>query len=60
MIAVVLLIITAFTYYTSYTSVALSRPFFSRFFEMAGISVGVAVLSFAVGVAAKALLGVEV
>ena len=57
MIAVVLLIITAFTYYTS---VALSRPFFSRFFEMAGISVGVAVLSFAVGVAAKALLGVEV
>ncbi|MBQ2253504.1 MAG: VIT1/CCC1 transporter family protein [Clostridia bacterium] len=57
MIAVVLLIITGFTYYTS---VALSRPFFSRFFEMAGISVGVAVLSFAVGVAAKALLGVEV
>ena len=57
MIAVVLLIITAFTYYTS---VALSRPFFSRFFEMAGISVGVAVLSFAVSVAAEALLGVEV
>ena len=57
MIAVVLLIITAFTYSTS---VALSRPFFSRFFEMAGIFVGVAVLSFIVGVAAKALFGVEV
>ena len=57
MILAVLLIILVFTYYTS---VALSRPFFSRFFEMAGISVGVAVLSFAVGVAAKAFLGVEV
>ncbi len=57
MIAVVLLIITGFTYYTS---VALSRPFFARFFEMAGISVGVAVLSFGVGVAAKALLGVDI
>lgn len=57
MIAMVLAIILAFTYYTS---VALSRPFFSRFFEMAGISVGVAVLSFAVSIAAKALLGVDV
>ena len=56
MIAMVLLIIAAFSYYTS---VALSRPFFARFFEMAGISVGVAVLSFVVGIAAKALLGVD-
>ena len=57
MIAMVLIIIAAFSYYTS---VALSRPFFARFFEMAGISVGVAVLSFVVGIAAKALLGVEI
>lgn len=56
MIGIVILIIMGFTYYTS---VALSRPFFSRFFEMAGISVGVAVLSFLVGIAAKHFLGVD-
>ena len=33
---------------------------FSRFAEMAGISVGVAVLSFFVGIAAKHFLGVEI
>jgi len=57
MIGVVVLIIAAFTYYTS---VAQDRPFFSRFREMALISVGVAVLSFVVGVLAKKLLGVDI
>ena len=57
MIGTVILIIAAFTYYTS---VALSQKFLSRFAEMALISVGVAVLSFLVGVAAKRFLGVEI
>lgn len=57
MLAVIVLIITVFTYYTS---VAMDQPFRSRFFEMVGISLGVAVLSFAVGILAKYFLGVEV
>ena len=56
MLAVVVLIIAGFTYYTS---VAQDQPFFSRFREMALISVGVAVLSFFVGIAAKRFLGVD-
>jgi len=57
MIGVVLLIITVFTYYTS---IAQSKPFKSRFFEMAIISVTVAVISFVVGVLAKQLFGVDI
>ena len=57
MLAVIVLIITAFTYYTS---VAMGQPFRSRFLEMVGISLGVAVLSFGVGILAKYFLGVEV
>jgi len=57
MLAVVILIIAAFTYYTS---VAQDQPFKSRFWEMALISVGVAVISFFVGIAAKKFLGVEI
>ena len=57
MLLTVVLIIAAFTYYTS---VAQEQPFFSRFREMAVISVGVAVLSFFVGVAAKHFLGVDI
>ena len=57
MIGVVLLIITVFTYYTS---VAQSKPFKSRFLEMAIISVTVAVVSFFVGILAKELFGVEI
>jgi len=56
MLAVVILIIAGFTYYTS---VAQEEPFKSRFLEMALISVGVAVISFFVGVAAKHFLGVD-
>ena len=56
MIGVVLLIILVFTYYTS---VAQDKPFKSRFLEMSIISVTVAVISFFVGVAAKALFGID-
>ena len=56
MLAVVILIIAGFTYYTS---VAQDQPFKPRFLEMAGISVTVAVLSFIVGILAKRFLGVD-
>ena len=57
MLVIVILIIAGFTYYTS---VAQEEPFKSRFWEMALISVGVAVMSFIVGIAAKAFLGVDI
>ena len=57
MLAVVILIIAGFTYYTS---VAQDQPFKRRFLEMALISTGVAVLSFLVGILAKSFLGVDV
>ena len=57
MLAVVVLIIAGFTYYTS---VAQDQPFKSRFLEMAVISIGVAVISFVVGILAKKFLGVDI
>ena len=57
MLGIILCIIAGFTYYTS---VAKDQPFFSRFLEMALISFGVAVLSFVVGIIAKALFGIDV
>ena len=57
MLVTVILIIAAFTYYTS---VAQDQPFRQRFLEMAIISIGVAVLSYVVGILAKNLLGVDV
>lgn len=57
MLLVVVAIIAGFTYYTS---VAQDQPFKRRFWEMALISIGVAVLSFVVGVLAKKLLGVDI
>ncbi len=57
MLAVVIAIIAGFTYYTS---VAQDQPFKSRFLEMAGISVTVAVISFLVGILAKQFLGVDI
>ena len=56
MMVMVVLIIAGFTYYTS---VAQDQPFKNRFLEMALISVGVAVVSFVVGVLAKKFLGVD-
>jgi len=57
MLLVVVLIIAGFTYYTS---VAMDQPFRSRFVEMAAISIGVAVVSFFVGILAKQILGVDI
>lgn len=56
MIAVVILIIAGFTYYIS---VAKGEKFKPRFLEMSLISVGVAVISFVVGILAKRFLGVD-
>ena len=56
MLAVVIVIIAGFTYYTS---VAQDQPFKSRFTEMACISISVAVVSFIVGILAKKFLGVD-
>ena len=57
MLGIIVLIIAGFTYYTS---VAQDLKFGPRFFEMAGISLGVAVISFGVGILAKQLLGVDI
>ena len=57
MIGVVILIILAFTYYTS---VAQDQKFGNRFLEMAVISIGVALVSFIVGILAKKFLGVDI
>lgn len=57
MIAVVLCIILFFNYYVS---VAQDEPLWRHFAEMAGISLGVAAVSFCIGIAAKALLGIDV
>ena len=56
MLVIVVAIIAGFTYYTS---VAQDQPFKSRFSEMALISIGVAVVSFVVGILAKKFLGVD-
>ena len=57
MLATVILIIAGFTYYTS---VAQGKKFKSRFLEMSFISIGVAVVSFFVGILAKKFLGVDI
>ena len=57
MLAVVVLIIAGFTYYTS---VAQDESFGKRFVEMAGISIDVAVISFVVGILSKQFLGVDI
>ncbi len=56
MIGVVILIIAGFTYYIS---VAKGEKFKPRFLEMSLISIGVAVISFFVGILAKHFLGVD-
>jgi len=57
MLIIVVLIIFAFTYYIS---VAKDLPFKKRFFEMAGISLSVAALSFVVGILVKYFLGIDI
>ncbi|MFT4104714.1 MAG: VIT1/CCC1 transporter family protein [Lacrimispora sp.] len=57
MLAVVVLIILLFNYYIS---IAQDQPFLKRFGEMASISLGVAAISFVIGLLAKSLLGIDI
>ncbi len=57
MLAIVILIIAGFSYYIS---VAKDLPFRKRFFEMAGISLSVAAISFVIGILVKHFLGIDV
>ncbi|NCC66226.1 MAG: rubrerythrin family protein, partial [Spirochaetia bacterium] len=57
MLATVVVIIMLFTYYTS---VAKDLPFGKRFLEMAVISLGVAAISFVIGILVKRFLGIEI
>ncbi len=57
MLAVVVLVILFFNYYIS---VAKGLPFARRFAEMAAISLGVAVISFGIGLLVKQFLGIDV
>jgi VIT1/CCC1 family predicted Fe2+/Mn2+ transporter len=57
MLVIVVLIIMAFNYYIS---VAQDLDFKRRFFEMAGISLSVAAISFVIGLLVKQFLGVDV
>ncbi|WP_231036262.1 VIT1/CCC1 transporter family protein [Pectinatus sottacetonis] len=56
MIILVVLIIYSFNFYIA---VVQSTPFWPRFIEMSVISLGVAVLSFLIGIAAKYFLGIN-
>jgi VIT1/CCC1 family predicted Fe2+/Mn2+ transporter len=47
-------------FFTFYISVSKDLPFGRRFAEMAGISLGVAILTFFIGFLVRAFLGVEV
>ena len=57
MIVIVLLILVVFNYYLS---VAQDLSFKKRFGQMAGISLGVAALSFVIGILVKQFLGVDI
>ena len=56
-LAASVVIIAGFNYYIS---VAKDEPFRSRFLEMAGLSLGVAAITFAIGLVLRRFLGVEV
>jgi len=57
LLIIVILVIFVFTYYVS---VAKDLPFKKRFLEMASISMGVAVISFLIGLVVKKFLGISV
>ena len=57
MIASVVLIIAGFNYYIS---IAKDLKFKRRFLEMTGISLGVAVISFGIGILVKKFLGIDI
>jgi VIT1/CCC1 family predicted Fe2+/Mn2+ transporter len=56
-IIIAILVILVFNFYIS---VAKDLNFKKRFFEMAGISLGVAVLSFLIGILVRVFLGVDI
>jgi VIT1/CCC1 family predicted Fe2+/Mn2+ transporter len=56
-LALAILIIVFFTFYTS---VAKDLPFLKRFAEMAAISLGIAAISFVIGILVRIYLNVEV
>lgn len=56
-LVVAMLIVLGFTYYVS---VAMDVPFRRRFVQMAGISLGVAVLSFGIGYVVREVFGIDV
>ena len=47
-------------FFNYYISVAQNQPFWKRFLEMAGISLGVAALSFGIGIVLRLAFGIEV
>jgi VIT1/CCC1 family predicted Fe2+/Mn2+ transporter len=53
-------VVLVILFFTFYISVAKEQPFRSRFLEMAGLSMGVAVLSFGIGLIARHFLGIDV
>jgi len=57
MIGIVIFIIFIFNFYIS---VAKDLSFIRRFLEMAGISVGVALLSFGIGWVVRTFLGLDI
>ncbi len=57
MLSVVVIIIAGFSYYIS---VAKELSFKKRFFEMAGISLSVAAISFVIGILVKQFLGIDI
>jgi VIT1/CCC1 family predicted Fe2+/Mn2+ transporter len=59
LIITLLIAVAIIALFNFYISVAKSRPFKRNFFIMSGISLGVAVISFAVGVIVKNVLGID-
>ncbi|MCH3918766.1 MAG: VIT1/CCC1 transporter family protein [Spirochaetia bacterium] len=57
MLVIVVLVIFCFSFYIA---VAKDLPFRSRFLEMAGISLGVAAISFVIGLLVKQFLGISI
>jgi VIT1/CCC1 family predicted Fe2+/Mn2+ transporter len=60
LIVTIVVAITIILVFNFYISVAKDLNFKKRFFEMAGISIGVAVISFLIGIAVRTVLGVDI
>ena len=60
LLCMLLVVVGIIFFFNYYIAVAKEQPFWPRFFEMACISLGVAVISFLIGLAAKRLLNIEV